>query len=89
MEKAMRSWAIYRAWERRFHCGEVKPETHPRYGGIDLEYDELESWLKSKIGQLHALPTLFKASFRVLPGQEALPGAMLRETEVTWSSKYA
>lgn len=85
MERAMRNWAIYRAWERRFHSGEAKLETHPGHGGIDPEYDELKTWLDAKVGELQALPTLYKAKFRELPGQEALPGAMLREIEVEWS----
>lgn len=89
MERAMRNWAIYRAWERRFHSGEAKLETHPGHGGIDLEYDELKTWLDRKVGQLQALPTLYKAQFRELPGQEALPGAMLREIEVAWSPSSA
>jgi len=83
MERAMRNWAIYRAWDRQFRSGEVKVETHPGHGGIDLEYDELQSWLDRKVGQLQALPTLHRAEFR------ALPGEMSREIEVAWSPSFA
>lgn len=88
MERAMRYSAIFRAWERQFHSGEVKLNTHPGHGGIDLEYDELKSWLDRKVGQLQALPELHQANFRVLPDQEALPGAMRREIEIEWSPSF-
>jgi hypothetical protein len=89
MDRAMRNWAIYRAWRRQFHSGEAKLETHPGHGGINLEYDELKSWLDRKVGQLQALPTLYRAEFRALPSQEARPGGMLREIEVAWSPSSA
>lgn len=89
MQRSMRSWAIYRAWERKFRSGEAKLETHPGHGGIDAEYDELKSWLDDKVARHHALPTLYTAKFRALPGQESLPGAMLREIEVEWSPSSA
>jgi len=89
MEQATQNWAIYRDWERQFHSGEAKLETHPGHGGINREYDELKSWLDRKVGQLKALPTLYMAKFRELPDQEAMPGAMLREIEVAWSPSFA
>ena len=89
MERAMLNWAIYRAWERRFHSGEAELKTHPGHGGIDAEYDELKLWLDAEVGRLEPLPTLYKAKFRELPGQDDLPGAMLRETEVAWSPSSA
>ena len=58
--------AIYRAWERRFHSGEAKLETHPGYGGIDSEYDELKTWLDGKVEQLQPRPMLYRAKFRTL-----------------------
>jgi hypothetical protein len=85
MQRAMRNWAIYRNWERSFHSGEAELQTHPGHGGIDAEYDELQSWLDAQVRTLEALPTLYRANFRELPGQETLPGAMLRDIEVTWS----
>jgi hypothetical protein len=89
MERAMQNWAIWQAWEHQFHSGEAKLETHPGNGGINLEYDELKSWLNRKVGQLQALPTLYRAKFRVLSGQEAMPKGMLREIEVAWSPSSA
>lgn len=84
-QRAMRQWSIYRAWERHFHSGKADLQTHPGHGGVNAEYDELESWLDAELARLQPLPTLYKASFRELPGQDDLPGAMLRETEVEWS----
>lgn len=85
MERAMRHWAIWEAWERLFHIGEAKLETHPGNGGINLEYDELKSWLDYKVEQLQALPTLYRAQFRVRAGQKASPKGMLKDLEVAWS----
>lgn len=85
MQCAMRNWAIYRTWERKFHSGEVELSTHPGHGGVDAEYDELKAWLDDKVARMNALPMRYKAKFRELPGQDALPGAMLRDIEVAWS----
>jgi hypothetical protein len=89
MQRAMRNWAIYRAWERRFQSGEAELRTHPGQGGLDAEYDELKSWLDAEVADLQPLPMLYNAQFRALPGQDDLPGAMLRETEVEWSPSSA
>lgn len=85
MQRAMRNWDIYRAWERTFHNGETDLTTHPGHGGLQVEYDQLKSWLDDQIVRLQALPTLYRARFRELPGQEALPSGMLLELEVAWS----
>jgi len=84
MRRALRCWEIYRAWERKFHSGEAALKTHPGFGGVDSEYDELRAWLDSHIARLGALSLLYRGNFRELPGQEGLPGAMLREMEVAW-----
>jgi hypothetical protein len=34
MERELRFWAIYRAWEAKFHRGFVHLETHPGHRGI-------------------------------------------------------
>jgi hypothetical protein len=85
MRRAMRNWDIYRAWERKFHSGDAKIETHPGHGGVDAEYDELKFWLDDQIARLQELPTLYGAKFRALPGQDGLPSGVLRELEVAWS----
>jgi hypothetical protein len=41
MERELRQWTIYRAWEARFHRGLEPRATHPGHGGIVPEYDEL------------------------------------------------
>jgi hypothetical protein len=89
MQRAMRSWEIYRAWESRFHNNEAELSTHPGHGNIDAEYDELESWLDAQIARLQALPTLYKAKFRALPNQDGLPLGILRALEVAWSPSSA
>lgn len=89
VQRAMRNWAIYRAWERKFHSGEAELKAHPGHGGIDAEYDELKAWLDAEVTRLQPLPILYKAMFRELPGQDDLPGAMLRETEVEWLPSFA
>jgi hypothetical protein len=89
MQRAMRSWDIYRAWESRFHNGKTDIKTHPGLGGIDIEFDELRSWLDEQVTRLEALPSLYRAQFRELRSQESLPGAMFPEMEVTWSPSSA
>lgn len=84
MERELQSWAIYRAWEARFHQGLETVETHPGHGGIVPEYDELDEWLNKQIEALAALPSFYVATFRVLPGQEGLPSGILRAIEVAW-----
>jgi hypothetical protein len=84
MQRAMRNWDIYRAWERKFHSGEADLKTHPGHGGIDTEYDELKSWLDDQVTRLRALPLLYSAKFHELLGQEGLSGGVLREMEVVW-----
>lgn len=89
MQRAMRNWDIYQAWERKFHNGEADLRTHPGHGGIDPEYDELKSWLDDQVTHLKALPSLYRAKFRELPGQDDLPPGMLREVDVVWSPAFA
>ncbi|MDF0495324.1 hypothetical protein [Bradyrhizobium yuanmingense] len=85
MQRAMRNWAIYRAWERRFCSGKADLTTHPGHGGINVEYDQLKTWLDDQVANLPARPTLYRAHFRELPGQEDLPSGMLLDLEVAWS----
>jgi hypothetical protein len=89
MQRAVRNWDIYRAWERKFHSGETDFKAHPGHHGTNAEYDELKSRLDYQITRLQALPTLYRAKFRALHGQEGLPRGMLRELEVAWSPSSA
>ena len=70
MQRAMRNWAIYRNWERRFYSGEAELQTHPGHGGIDAEYDELQSWLDAQVRTLQALPTLTRRTFESFPAKK-------------------
>jgi hypothetical protein len=89
MQRAMRNWDIYQAWAFKFYSGEADLETHPGHGGIDSEYDELKSWLDAQMTRLEALPSLYRAKFREMSGQESRPSGMLRELEVAWSRSSA
>jgi hypothetical protein len=82
---ATERWALYRAWERRFHSGEVPGETHPGHRGQNHRYDELgdriDQWLKMRgPAARRAL-----AEFRACADQRELPYGCLREVEVEWA----
>jgi hypothetical protein len=52
MQRAVRNWDIYRAWERKFHSGETDFKAHPGHHGTNAEYDELKSRLDYQITRL-------------------------------------
>jgi hypothetical protein len=89
MERELRQWTIYRAWEARFHRGLEPLKTHPSHGGVVPEYDELTEWLNEQIKALTPLSSLYFGTFRTLPGQEELPAGILREVEVAWQPTAA
>ncbi len=82
---AVHNWHIFQAWERKFQSGKAELTTHPGRGGIDAEYDELQSWLNDQLTRFLPLPMLYTAVFRELANQEDLPAGVLREVEVAWS----
>jgi hypothetical protein len=84
MERELRQWTIYRAWEARFHRGLEPLDTHPGHGGVVPEYDELTEWLNEEIKALTPLSSLYVGTFRPLPEQEDLPAGILHEVEVAW-----
>lgn len=84
LEQELRHWAIFRDWETGFYGGRETVETHPGTGGLNLEYDDLGQLLNGEIRSLEASPGRYRATFRVIPGQEALPPGMFRELEVCW-----
>lgn len=86
LQLAQAQWSIYRAWELRFHSGEVSLETHPGHGGVHEEYDSLDEAIKQRLAVLEPGHSRFTASFRVLDGQPELPDGCLREVEVEWTS---
>ncbi|WP_296744574.1 hypothetical protein [Mesorhizobium sp.] len=85
MQRALRYWSIYRAWEHKYHNGKVHLKTHPGRGGVDVEYVELRAWLDDQVEHLLALPSLYRAEFHTRPGQEGLAAGILRQLEVSWS----
>jgi len=86
MKCELRHWAIYRAWESKFHRGYAPLSTHPGHGSIDADYDELGRWLDEQIKLLDPIPHVYTATFRALPGQDELPAGILRELEVAWTT---
>ena len=46
---ATENWAIYRAWELKFHSGLVESASHPGHGGIDQRYDELNERIETAL----------------------------------------
>jgi hypothetical protein len=85
-EEAREQWAIYRAWERRFHGGEVALETHPGHGGFVPRYDELERSIKGRLASILEVPVVARAQFRAVERQPELPDGCLRELEVLWTT---
>jgi len=85
LAEALEQWAIYRAWERRFHSGETPLETHPGHGGIEPRYDELELSINARLESIAAVPRIARADFRVVADQPPLPDGCLREIEVLWT----
>ena len=85
LASAMEQWQLYRAWERRFHFGEVPVETNPGHRGQDHRYDELQhridQWMRTRGKPArHAL-----ARFLASEAQPELPAGCVREVEVEWT----
>lgn len=72
---AMRSTAIFRVWEDKFHSDLAGIDSHPGHGKIDAEYDELKAWLSSRVAQLERLQVLYIADFRLHREQTIRPPA--------------
>ena len=85
LDAVLEQWAIYRAWERRFHSGQEVVETHPGNGGINPRYDELETIINSGIETISSTPIIATGEFRSLAGQVELPKGCMRELEVLWT----
>jgi hypothetical protein len=82
---ATEQWQLYRAWEKRFHSGEVPVETHPGHRGQNPRYEELggriDQWLRTRGASAHRA----LAKFRACEEQPDLPTGCLREVEVEWA----
>jgi hypothetical protein len=77
-------WQIYRAWEHRFHSGEVSVETHPGHRGQNARYDDLEDEIDRRLESRGATTVRARAGFRARDEQTALPFGCLAEMEVRW-----
>jgi len=81
---ATEQWHIYRAWERKFHSGEVPSGTHPGNRGQSARYDEIEDRINEYLKSLSAPAHRLVAKFEAQEDQPELPRGCLREMEVTW-----
>jgi hypothetical protein len=86
---AMEQWKLYKAWEVKFHSGEVPAETHPGHRGQSARYDELQDQIDRHLGSLGAPTTRALAHFRACESQPDLPAGCLREMEVQWTETAA
>jgi hypothetical protein len=81
---ATEQWQLYRAWEMRFHLGEVPLETHPGHRGQNPRYDELEDQIDRNLNSLGTPTGRAFAEFQPISDQPELPEGCLREMEVEW-----
>lgn len=81
MERVLRDWKRFRAWEAKFYQGLAPLDAQPG----DAEDNDVCHWLDAEIKRIAPLPSLFIATFRACPGQEDLAPGILRELEVAWT----
>jgi hypothetical protein len=81
---ATAQWQLYRAWELRFHSGDVPLETHPGHRGQNARYDDLEDEIHRRLSLLGTPTCRALADFRACAHQPELPAGCLRELEVQW-----
>ena len=84
LKTANRQWAIYREWEFKFHSGQLPFDTHPGHGGIDKEYDKLNSIIETKLAKLDRSTGTYTSVFRPSSKQKDLPSGMMKELEASW-----
>ncbi len=82
----MESHVIFRAWEQRFHRGEVADASHPGIPGNDEKFSELDSRLKAAISDPSAHTLRATAEFIPSPNQLPRPKGVLGEFRVVWRS---
>jgi hypothetical protein len=75
---------IFRAWEAKYHRGDVEANTHPGAAGQPASYFELEIRFKARSADssgpiLRSLPT-----FLAVPGQPTRPKGVLAKLLVKW-----
>jgi len=84
LQLAIEQWQIYRAWERRFHSGELTVETHPGHRGQNARYDEIKDHIEAFLESLGEPAHRVTAKFEAREGQPELPHGCLSEMEVAW-----
>jgi hypothetical protein len=80
----LESHAIFRAWEERFHRGEVGTATHPMLPGINERFLECTSRLKAAVADPSAHTCRASAEFVPLPDQSTRPKGVLGQFTVAW-----
>jgi hypothetical protein len=86
VQLAMEQWAIWKRWEEAFRTGTVSHDTHPGFGGVDQQYDELESKIDSAIAALGPAKLRATAEFRAATSTDPLAPEIKRGLEVQWST---
>lgn len=81
---AQESWAIYRAWEKKFHGGLADLATHPGHGGQDSRYDELKAKIAERLKALPGPTQKVTAKFQAKDEQPDQPYGCLLDLEVHW-----
>ncbi len=84
LKLATEQWQIYRLWERRFHSGELGPDTHPGNRGQNALYDEIDDGIKQYRNSPGHPAVRVVGKFEAIDDQPELPQGCLREIEVTW-----
>lgn len=85
MARARRLGDIFAGWAERYLSGAAKAETHPASGGVDAEHDDLKRWMEDQVRSLEPLREAYKATFRIIAGQEDTPPGVMRGLEVAWT----
>jgi hypothetical protein len=75
---------VFRAWEARFHRGEVEVSTHPGAAGQGASYVELQATFKARVTRSltslhHSTPEFFP-----VPGQPTRPKGVMAQLQVAW-----
>ena len=83
LELALEQWAIYRAWELKFHSGKESHDPHPGHGGVDSRYDELEDLIHRSL-KVKPVAASVTGIFTPKKDQPELPVGCIRELEVDW-----
>jgi hypothetical protein len=86
---AVEHWEIYRAWEYRYHSGEVPVTTHPGNRGLYPRYDEIQDRIDRYLSSLGEPVHRVIGRFEATDDQPKRPYGCLYEMEVAWGARLA